>query len=95
MRALVSGADAGFVKGGPIYNRTIAHCRRQCLEACSADQSVQRAEKIFAIIFFSYQDGSRGTFVVCTASTRIAGPGAAMCCFLVEISLTNVIRTYT
>ena len=34
----------------------------------------------------------------CTASsrcTRIAGPGAAMCFFVAQISLTNVIRTYT
>ena len=32
----------------------------------------------------------------CTASsrcTRIAGPGAAMCFFLAQISLTNIIRT--
>ena len=36
--------------------------------------------------------------MLCTASsrcTRIAGLGAAMCFFLAQISLTNVIRTYT
>ena len=28
------GADTGFVKGGSRY---ITHCRRQCIEVCSAD----------------------------------------------------------
>ena len=56
--------------------------------------------KKFRLHFSAIRMGSRGTFVLCTASsrcTRIAGPGAAMCFFLTQISLTNVIRrpTYT
>ena len=82
-------------RGGPIYLR---RCRRQCIEARSADQSARSAEKFFRLHFSAIRMGSRGTFVLCTVSsrcTRIAGPGAAMCCFLAQISLTNVIRTYT
>ena len=43
--------------------------------------------------------GSRGTFVLCTASSRcerIAGPGAAMCFrFLLKFSSCNVIRSWS
>ena len=77
-----------------------ACCRRQFieLEVCSGDQSAQSAEKFFRR-HFSIRMTSRGTFVLCTASskcTRIAGrPGAAMCFFIAQISLTNVIGMYT
>ena len=56
-------------------------CWRQCIEVCSADQSAQSAEKIFRLHFSLLKMGSRGTFALCTASsrcTRIAGPRAAM-----------------
>ena len=80
--------------GGTIFKR----CRGQCIEARSADQSARSAEKIFRLHFSLLRMGSRGTFALCTASsrcTRIAGPRAAMSFFLGQISLTNVIRTYT
>ena len=92
---LQSGADTGFMKGGALY---IKRCRRQCIEACSADQSAQSAEKVFHLHFSLLRMGSHGTFALCTASsrcTRIAGPRAAMSFFLAQILLTNVIRTYT
>ena len=60
-------------------------CRRQCIEARSADQSARSAEKFFRLHFSLLRMGSRGTFALCTASsrcTRIAGPRAAMSCFL-------------
>ena len=56
-------------------------CQRQCIEARSADQSARSAEKIFRLHFSLLKMGSRGTFALCTASsrcTRIAGPRAAM-----------------
>ena len=55
-------------------------CRRQCIEARSADQSALSAEKFFRLHFSLLRMGSRGTFALCTASsrcTRIAGPKAA------------------
>ena len=54
-------------------------CRRQCIEVRSADQSARSAEKIFRLHFSLLRMGSRGTFALCTASsrcTRIAGPRA-------------------
>ena len=90
-----SRAKTGFMKGGgALY---IKRCRRQCIEACSVDQSARSAEIFFRLHFSLLRMGSRGTFTLCTASskcTRIAGPRAAMS-FLAQISLTNVIRTYT
>ena len=85
-----------YERGGTIYKR----CRRQCIEARSADQSARSTEKFFRLHFLLLRmgAGSRGTFALCTASsrcTRIAGPRAAMSFFLAQISLTNVIRTYT
>ena len=73
--------------------------RRQCREVCSDDHSAQSAEKFFRLYFSVIRMGSRGTFVVCTASSRckrIAGPGAAMGFrFLLKCRSCNVIRTYT
>ena len=60
-------------------------CRRQCIEARSADQSARNAEKFFRLHFSLLRMGSRGTFALCTASsrcTRIAGPRAGMSFFL-------------
>ena len=44
-----SGAETATKSGGA--NRTIARCRRQCIEVCSADQSARSAEMFFAFIF--------------------------------------------
>ena len=77
------------MKGGALY---IKRCRRQCIEVCSGDQFAQSAEKFFRLHFSLLRMGSRGTFTLCTASsrcTRIAGPRAAMSSFLGQISLTN------
>ena len=71
-----------YERGGAPYMK---RCRRQCIEARSADQSVRSAEKIFRLHFSLFRMGSRGTFALCTASsrcTRIAGPKAAMSFFL-------------
>ena len=57
-------------------------CRRQCIEARSADQSARSAEKFFHLHFSLLRMGCRGTFALCTASSRIAGPRAAMSFFL-------------
>ena len=78
MHRLPAGADTGFMKGGALY---IKRCRRQCIEARSADQSARSAENFFRLHFSLLRMGSRGTFALCTASsrcTRIAGPRAAM-----------------
>ena len=68
---MYQGADTGFVKGGgggggggrggALY---ITRCLRQCIEACSADQS---ARNFFRLHFSHIRMGSRGTFVLCTA----------------------------
>ena len=61
-------------EGGAPY---IKRCRRQCIEARSADQSAQSAENFFRLHFSLLRMGSRGTFALYTASsrcTRIAGP---------------------
>ena len=55
----------------------------------------EAGKKIFRLNFSLLRMGSRGTFALCTASSRIAGHRAAMSFFLAQISLTNVIRTYT
>ena len=71
-----------YERGGHHYMK---RCRRQCIEARSADQSVGSAEKNFRLHFSLLRMGSRGTFALCTASsrcTRIAGPRAAMSFFL-------------
>ena len=85
------------MKGGH-YNY-ITHCRRQCIEVRSADESAQSVENFFSLHFSVIRMGSRGTFVLCTASsrcTRIAGPGAAMCFFLLKFrSRTSYVRTRT
>ena len=68
-------------------------------EASSADQSARSGEKNFRLYFSVIRVGSRGTFVLCTASSRcerIAGPGAAMCFrFLLKFRSCNVIATRT
>ena len=40
----------------------------QCIEVCSADQSARSTEKKFHLHFSVIRMGSRGTFVLCTAS---------------------------
>ena len=91
----MGGGGGGGGGGGAPY---IKRCRRQCIETRSGDQSARSAEIFFCLHFSLLRMGSRGTFALCTASsrcTRIAGPRAAMSFFLAQISLTNVIRTYT
>ena len=55
------GADTGFMKGGAPYMK---RCRRQCIEARSADQSARSAEKFFRLHFSLLKMGSRGTFAL-------------------------------
>ena len=84
--------------GGGGGARYITRCWRQCIEVCSADQSTHSAEIVFAFIFQLSGWALVAPSCFCTASsrcTRIAGPGAAMCFFLAQISLTKVIHTYT
>ena len=50
-----------FTIGGARY---ITHCRRQCIEAQSGDQSARSVEKIFGLHFSAIRMGSRGTFVL-------------------------------
>ena len=68
-----------------------------CTEVCSADHSARSAEKFIRLHFSVIRVGSRGTFVLCTASSRcerIAGPGAAMCFrFSLKFRSCNVIAT--
>ena len=67
----------------------IKRCRRQCIEVRSVDQSAQSAENVFRLHFSLLRMGSRGTFALCTASSRcmrIAGPRAATSFFLAQIS---------
>ena len=74
-----AGADTGFLKGGGTVYDTLPE------EARSADQSARSAENFFRLHFSLLRMGSRGTFALCTASsrcTRIAGPRAAMSFFL-------------
>ena len=95
-RGGITGADTGFMKGGgaPYMKR----CRRQCIEARSADQSARSPEKIFRLHFSLLKMGSRGTFALCTASsrcTRIAGPRAAMSICLAYFAHECNTYTYT
>ena len=65
---------------------------------CSADQSAQSVEKNFRLHFSAIRMGSRGTFVLLHCKFQMyedCRSPAAMCFFLAQISLTNVIRTYT
>ena len=68
------------------------------IEVRSDYQSVRSAEKKFSPLFSVIRMGSRGTFMLCIASSRckrIAGPGAAMCFhFLLKFRSCNVIRIY-
>ena len=71
-----------YERGGALYMK---RCRRQCIEARSADQSARSAENFFRLHFSLLRMGSRDTFALCTASSRcmrIAGPRAAMSFFL-------------
>ena len=90
-------------RGGGTYLQlggqdNITRCRRQCIEARSADQSVRSAEKNFRLHFSAIRMGSRGTFVLFALQVQMyedcRSRGRDMC-FLAQISLTNVIRTYT
>ena len=75
------------------------HCKRYRVgqnPLDAAEGSVQRCEvpisPPFHLHFSVIRIGSRGTFVLCTASSRckrIAGPAAAMCFFLGQISLAQ------
>ena len=56
--------------GGQASGVAYARCRRQCIEARSADQSARSGEKIFGLHFSVIRMGSRGTFVLCTAHSR-------------------------
>ena len=88
-----AGADIGFVKGG---GTIITRCLRQCIGRVAPISPREAGKKKICLHFSVIRIGSRGTFVLCTGSsrcTRIAGPGAAMCFVLAQISLTNVIRT--
>ena len=86
-------ADPGFWKGGILLQAA----EGSRTEARSADQSVRSAENFVRLYFSVIRVGSRGTFVLCTASSRcerIAGPGAAMCFrFLLTFRSCNVIAT--
>ena len=69
--------DTGFEKGGANMYYSLPE---------AVHRGTYRAENFFRLHFSVIRMGSRGTFVLCTASsrcTRIAGPGgAAMCFFL-------------
>ena len=60
--------------------------------------NIVRQRKSFRLYFSVIRAGSRGTFVLCTASSRCertAGPGAAMCFrFLLKFRSCNVIATW-
>ena len=73
------------MKGGGTVYETLPEAVHKRIEVCSADQSAQSTEKNFRLHFSLLRMGSRGTFALCTASsrcTRIAGPRAAMSFFL-------------
>ena len=73
--------------------------KTECTEVHSGDQSAQSVENFFHLYFSVIRMGSRGTFVLCTASSRckrIAGPGAAMCFrFLLKFRSHKVIHVHT
>ena len=56
--------------GGQASDVAYTHCRRQCIEGCSGDQSARSAENLFGLHFSVIRMGSRGTFVLCTARSR-------------------------
>ena len=58
---------------------------------CSGNQFVQSVEILFAFIC-QLSIGSRGTFVFCTCKFKDCRPRAAVCFFLAQILLTNVIQ---
>ena len=63
-------------------------------EVQSGDKPARSVEKNFHLHFSVIRIGSRGTFMLCTASSRckrIAGPAAAMC-FLHKFLSRNVIH---
>ena len=70
--------ETGFNRGGGMYLQlggqasgvAYARCRRQCIEACSADQSTRSTEKSLRLHFSVIRMGSHGTFVLCTARSR-------------------------
>ena len=66
----LQGRIQEFVKGGARY----------FTEAHSADQSAQSLEKFIRLHFPVVRMGCRGTFVVCTASSRCARIDAAYAC---------------
>ena len=67
---LVRGGGTYLRLGGQASGVAYARCRRKCIEARSADQSTQSAEKNFRLHFSVIRMGSRGTFVLCTARSR-------------------------
>ena len=82
MRPTHRGGYRIYERGGAPYMK---RCQRQCIEARSVDQFARSAENFFRLHFSLLRMGSRGTFALCTASsrcTRIAGPRAAMSFFL-------------
>ena len=69
------------MKGGGTVYETLPE-RLTCI---ATNMSARSAEKFFRLHFSLLRMGSRGTFALCTASsrcTRIAGPRAAMSFFL-------------
>ena len=93
---MFTGAAARIYNWGGQDN--ITRCRRQCIEACSADQSARSAENFFRLHLSAIRMGSRGTFVLLHCKfqmyedCRSRGHHVLL---LAQISLTNVIRTYT
>ena len=65
----MQGRIHDFVKGG---GGGANSCRRQRIEVRRADQSAQSAEIFFRLHFSVVRMGSRGTFVLSTASSRVA-----------------------
>ena len=59
-----------FRLGGQVNGVAYVRCRRQCIEARSADQSARSTENFFRLHFSVIRMGSRGTFVLCTARSR-------------------------
>ena len=54
--------------GGWGANSTSVRCQRQRIEACSADQSARSKKSFWRLHFSVIRMGSRGTFMLCTAS---------------------------
>ena len=62
-----------YTRGGSergVLSYAYAGLLPQCIEARSADQSSRTAENFFSLYFSVIRMGSRGTFVLCTASSR-------------------------